>query len=206
MAPAAQNQRQQNYHLGLAAVSTTGLWVLSDAEFQNVIASISWTDTESMTLSKQMNAKFEELLSGAAIDKTQIQSLGVLSGPGAFTGLRMSAAFAQGLSRALKISLYGIPTYHLKGKPFFIPLRHQQAKTLSLQECLTLGYEFLELQSEVAHEVKIPSESSTMVGLLGNPVWPIAEELLRAMKLSYQENPAPLRLVYGLEPKISGQR
>jgi tRNA threonylcarbamoyl adenosine modification protein YeaZ len=53
----------------------------------------------------------EVLLSSAGISINQIGRIGVLSGPGSFTGIRAGLAFARGLSRALEIPLMAVGTF-----------------------------------------------------------------------------------------------
>jgi tRNA threonylcarbamoyl adenosine modification protein YeaZ len=55
-------------------------------------------------------AVIDELLAEAGLDRSQIERIGVGTGPGGFTGLRVGIATARGLAAALRVPLAGLPT------------------------------------------------------------------------------------------------
>lgn len=54
--------------------------------------------------------ELESLLERAEVRKTELQAIGVGTGPGSYTGLRVGLATARGLSRGLAIPLVGTST------------------------------------------------------------------------------------------------
>jgi hypothetical protein len=190
--------------LALSACSAQGLWIVADPKEGRLLSHVAWTDDESTGLSEAISVNYRRALAEAQLRPQDLSELRVVCGPGAFTGLRMSAAFMQGLARSLALPLGGISSYALGGgRPFFIPTRHQLAKSLSLDEALTRGLEFLRLNSATSSTLAIPQPADSVRGVRdASPLWPAASELLAACLAPA----SPLKLVYGLEPKISGQR
>jgi tRNA A37 threonylcarbamoyladenosine modification protein TsaB len=192
--------------LALSACSAHGLWILIDPVTKKILSHASWTDDDSTGLSEALAQNFRRVLLAGKARKEDLTRLLVVTGPGAFTGLRMSASFMQGLARALQLPLQGISTYELVGKPFYIPTRHQVAKTLSLDENLARGLEFLRLDSSESFALASPPSDATVRGTKESAHWPDAHELLQASLAAGERELRPLKLIYGLEPKISGQR
>lgn len=214
------------YSLALCSLSAYAQWVLIDENAEATSqssgisndqtgalkASIAWSDENSRSLSDSLRSQLETLLNDQNLKLQEIKKLYVFTGPGAFTGLRMSVSFALGLSKALRLPIQGVSTYSLFQKAVWIPTRHQMAKKMSLSECLENGMEFLEVYSEKESRLSTPPEKETaeesVLGLSSNPNWPqaqlISECVLREAQknLEYQE----LEIQYGLNPKISGQR
>lgn len=58
----------------------------------------------------------EFLLNKCSWDKKEITLLGVSTGPGSFTGLRVGISFARALAQSLKIPLIGIPAFEILAK------------------------------------------------------------------------------------------
>ena len=58
----------------------------------------------------------EFLLEKCSWNKKEITHLGVSTGPGSFTGLRVGIAFARALAQSLKIPLIGIPAFEILAK------------------------------------------------------------------------------------------
>lgn len=191
--------------LGLAAVSSQGLWIITSSDATRAVASLSWSETDSTTLSSRITPSLHEVLALGNIQLKDISGLFCVSGPGAFTGLRMGGAYMQGLARALDVPLRAVPTFDLLGKPFFLPLRHQLTRTLDLPESLAKNVEFLELGSATSFTVKVPDATSICWGLKDKTTWPSIEELRTGMQKNLTREPG-LQIEYGLTPKISGQR
>ena len=192
----------------LAATSSYARWILCDDHATKILGELSWSDSQSTGLSNELMPSFQKLLSQAGVSRQELTRLFVVSGPGAFTGLRMSSAFMQGLSRALQIPCMGIPSFDLVGEPFCIPLRHQLAKNLSLSELKNAGIELLELQSkEESLSVLEPQKTQIVLGLKDCPDWPSPAQLLKGVQTGLQQRAGkPIKIIYGLEPKISGIR
>ena len=58
----------------------------------------------------QILPELDSLLKQAGVKKTQLEGIGVGSGPGSYTGLRVGLATAKGLARAINIPLRAEPT------------------------------------------------------------------------------------------------
>ncbi len=71
------------------------------------------------THSEQLMPIIEELLENCGMDIGEIDAVGVASGPGSFTGLRIGGATAKGLAHALNKPVIGVPT--LDGLAFNLP-------------------------------------------------------------------------------------
>ncbi len=190
---------------GLSASSSYGLWILLSHDSNQIITSVSWVDGESSGLSDRLIPMFEKLLVQGNISRDKITKLFGVSGPGAFTGLRMSGAFLLGLARALDRPLVSVPTIDLNDSSFWIPLRHQLSKSLSLSQALERGIEFLKVGRDRKFEIGIPKEGDIIWGLNDRPEWPSTVEFQRAIQKNLDKS-APFEVIYGLEPKISGLR
>lgn len=191
----------------LSCCSVSGIWTLAHSSSTTAFTT-TWEDNQSTGLQQSIEPKLDESLKLAGWKSTDLEAIFVVRGPGAFTGLRLSASYALGLGTALGIPVYEIPSFQLnpEEKPFFISLRPQITKTLSLEECLKSGYEFLEIQSSSKHEIKIPTEKDTVWGIKDFPNWPSQEQMMFALKKALAQ-PIPLKeIVYGMEPKIFGKR
>lgn len=197
--------------LGLSCASSQGLWVATDDTATRLIAFRTWDDTDSPGLSAGMAASFDELQKNSVIRLDEVRGLFVVVGPGSFTGLRMSASFVEGLALGLgsqlgrEIPVRSVPTFDLRGEGFWIPLRHQKARNLTLEGMKSATFEFLRIRSATEHETGTPTAGDPIWGLQDHPFWPNPEALLRGMRANLAAAPG-LRLQYGLEPKITGQR
>lgn len=191
-------------YAALSAISSQGIWILVDSLTGELIAELSWTDDNSTGLSTEMAPQFDRILKKAGRSREEITGLWGVSGPGAFTGLRLSSAFLQGLARSMRVPLRAIPSHSLFDRRYLIPLRHQKARLMNLEEALAAGIEFLEISAGHA-TLRKPLSDDLIVGLRDQPLWPSATEL-RAGLLRNEKAPVGFELFYGLEPKISGQR
>lgn len=191
--------------LALSLVSCRGLWILTDARAERLLASEAWTDTESFGLNAGVGPALERILMAAG--SHAIERIGVVTGPGAFTGLRIACSFAQGLARARGATLFSIPTYDLFGHAVAMPLQHQKARHLERAAAITSGMEFLVLKGPGREdfEVRPPRDNESVVGLASDALWPTPEALFAGLRAHFA-GPTGLNLIYGLEPKISGKR
>lgn len=196
------------YDLILSAVSHQVVLGIFDGKSAKLLNSCTWATDQNTSLSQTLEANLKKLLLEGSLSTSQIQRLLLISGPGAFTGLRVGAAFFQGFAQALKIPLIGIPTFELFQKSFWIPLRQQLCLGLNLEECLSRKLEFLHIQSPTDYTVSTPVSSGDFI--LGckdsNPLWPSIENLEFAYKnfISGQATfSQPLKIDYGSEPKLT---
>jgi hypothetical protein len=190
--------------LGLSLVSSRGLWILTDSEASRIFFEESWSADDAQ-LSERLGPSLDTLLAKARISREQIAGLFGVTGPGSFTGLRMSSAFLQGLARALSVPLRGVPTYDLYARNLAIPIRHQPARQMDLAAAMNSKMEFLRVEGPTQVELTAPREGDLILGLQDKPVWPEASDLLNGMRARLKSSEG-LQIVYGLEPRISGQR
>jgi len=191
----------------LSSVCSKALWILSDTDATHLIHSVEWNDHESNDLASQIAPKFEELLKGADLAPKELRALGVVTGPGAFTGLRVSSSFIQGLSRALRIPTIQISTFDLVEKTFQIPLQHQKYKNISLLDAAKNPIEVLQIRSATDFSVSAIDAQIDARGFRESELWPESAELLKALRFNLPSKSFdPINIQYGLNPKISGKR
>jgi hypothetical protein len=198
--------------LGLANISSFAHWILTNDDRSQLRGAESWTSDETRDISSHYASRLQNLLRVAKVSQKEIQGIFVVTGPGSFTGLRNSSSFAIGLATSLKIALRGIPSFDLYQKSFYIPTRHQLAKTLNFESAAKAKLEFIHVKSAELSEVEVPqSAKDFIVGLEDHANWPHPQDFYRA--ISQAPSPKPdeelrpqLELLYGLAPKISGQR
>jgi tRNA A37 threonylcarbamoyladenosine modification protein TsaB len=203
--------------LALSCASTQGLWILCDSTATQLFATEAWSDAESQDVAAEMTPRLERLLAnwtdGPAphgqlknLSKlSQISKIFLVSGPGAFTGLRVTASFASGLATALKVPIHAIPSFDLLGHPFQIPLQHQRQKNIPLAQLVEAKEEILLIEGPAEAKIQPANGALPSRGFLEEPLWPSPQELLRGVQknlLSHEK----MSLFYGLNPKISGQR
>jgi hypothetical protein len=203
-------------HLALATVSTQGLWVaVHDSQ---LIAKISWTDDQSMGLSSKIASTLLELQKLIS-PELQLEGIAVVSGPGSFTGLRASIAFASGVAAAQKIPLYDLPSYSLFNSTFVMPLQAQRLKDQSFDLALesvevlvVKGHRDVELSDAATirrlNATVNASQNIMIKGFAESPLWPEPAELATALMKRVKDPPvsAPIEAFYGYGPKIFGQR
>ncbi len=71
----------------------------------------SWSDSKDDV--EKLTPTLKAMLAELGVDKSQIDSILVVSGPGSFTSLRTGVAFANALASALPAKLYAIDTFEL---------------------------------------------------------------------------------------------
>ncbi len=198
--------------VALCALSSTVRWVALDSQTGEVLAQRSWNDDQSRALSDSLRREFEELLKSLGQDthsslENVIEKLVVFTGPGAFTSLRMGVSFTLGLARGAGIPLIGIPTWELYQRDFYIPARHQLAKTLTLHQACEQGLEFLKVTGPQSAQLSTPSfETDFVRGTREHAAWPEVSEIAHAaFRARGESSREPLQIFYGTEPKISGK-
>jgi hypothetical protein len=194
--------------LVLSSVSSSVRWVAFESATGRIFAERPWNDDQTRALSDSLGRE----LASMKLDFSRLENVCVLTGPGAFTGLRMGVSFAMGVARGLGLPLVGVPTWELFGRDFFIPTRHQLAKKLTIAECVAESMEFMHVVSPTSVDIEGPKDiaNALVVGTLETPEWPSAAELVAAARRtlaasSPQLGASPV-IFYGMEPKISGQR
>jgi hypothetical protein len=193
-------------HLALSTVSSQALWVLlgDDGELIDFRSKISGDQSQ---MSTEIGALLDDLLLSQGITRHQIQSIGVVVGPGAFTGLRMGVSFVEGFCLAHRIAKIPIATFDLVRKAFVFPLRHLKAPEMTPQDYVHEGFESLLIKDAHTFEVvrEVPAGVSHR-GYLGSYPWPSSHDLQEAFRLSQSKRAEKLEIVYGLDPKIFGVR
>jgi hypothetical protein len=191
--------------LCLCTLSSSAHWVLSDPLHPERTQSVSWNNDQSRALSDEIASQLQKLLSDHSLTLEDIKKLYVFTGPGAFTGLRMGVAFALGLARAINKELIALPTHTLyPQKEFFIPTRHQLAKTLTPTEALEQNLEFISISQDGQISLQKPLTDSFILGLNNQAHWPFPQEIHQTLlRHAEDKEKFPLKIEYGLEPKIS---
>ena len=85
---------------------TVAVW---DAERDALIM----TGGQSRRFSEQMPEEVPSLLSALGLQASDISAVGICSGPGSYTGLRMGASFAKGFCMGLNIPLVAVSRFQL---------------------------------------------------------------------------------------------
>jgi tRNA threonylcarbamoyladenosine biosynthesis protein TsaB len=73
-----------------------------------VLAELTWRSRENHTV--ELMAQIVRLLDLAHAQKSDLRAIGVASGPGSFTGLRVGMSVAKGLAYGCAIPIFGVPT------------------------------------------------------------------------------------------------
>ncbi len=90
------------------ATHTHELALLADGK---ILLEKSWSDSKDDV--EKLTPTLAEMLNSLGLNKSEIDSILVVSGPGSFTSLRTGVAFANALASALPAKLYGIDTFEL---------------------------------------------------------------------------------------------
>ena len=161
---------------------------------------IIWEQQEGKELSDELPFQLSNLLKKTNSELKSLSKIYVFQGPGSFTGLRVSASFAKGLSTALSVPLVGIPSFRLYGELFAISLRAAKARSLSLEECVERSYKFLEIKNDKESEVVLSPKSKIIKGLIDCPLWPEISDIEKAMK--HSNDLSSFELNYGFDPSF----
>jgi tRNA threonylcarbamoyladenosine biosynthesis protein TsaB len=93
----------------LLAVDTSTTWIgLALYDGVRVLGEMTWQSQNHHTV--ELTPGVQELLDRCGVGNTDLQALGVATGPGSFTSLRIGLALVKGISLALRIPVIGVPT------------------------------------------------------------------------------------------------
>ncbi|NCN26486.1 hypothetical protein GW915_02835 [bacterium] len=187
--------------------STKGLWVLLDAQLK-LVDYREWEDSERGDLWKELENQLSSLLESNTQTLENIRTLFCVSGPGAYTGLRIASAYCKGLSLSLGIAMIGVPSIDLNnGEAFFIPVRQQLIRDLTQVEALSdsRNFEFLKITGKYSAELLRPTPKDLLWGSKDlNQTWPSAEQFAKAISTNINKT-QPFEIFYGLGPKVFGE-
>jgi tRNA threonylcarbamoyladenosine biosynthesis protein TsaB len=93
----------------LLAVDTSTTWIgLALYDGVRVLGEMTWQSKNHHTV--ELTPGVHELLGRCGLRTTDLQALGVATGPGSFTSLRIGLALVKGMALALRIPVVGVPT------------------------------------------------------------------------------------------------
>lgn len=93
----------------LLAVDTSTTWIsLALFDGVRVLGEMTWQSKSHHTV--ELSPGVQDLLRRCGAQMTDLQALGIATGPGSFTSLRIGLALVKGLALALHIPLVGVPT------------------------------------------------------------------------------------------------
>ena len=95
----------------LAINTATHTHELALVDDGKILLEKSWQDSKDDV--EKLTPTLAGMLSEIGINKSEIDSILVVSGPGSFTSLRTGVAFANALASALSSKLYAIDTFEL---------------------------------------------------------------------------------------------
>lgn len=169
-----------------------------------------WTSTSNTGLSSDLMGAWQRLQAqaGAQSLNNSLSEIFVISGPGSFTGIRVGAAFAAGLSAGLGINAYSISSFDLFREPVGIPVRTHLAMTTAADKCAEANIEFL-FQNPTGVDCRLPQTGDVLLGVEDAVAdykhWPTQAQIKNALAKGGLKK-EPLRPDYGIGPKISGVR
>lgn len=181
-------------YLVLSMLSSRARLLLADDD--KVILARSWQKSESQEMGDRLPSELRLLLTESRVRLDQLKALYCASGPGSFSGLRISSAFFRGLAYALKIPLRGIPTFEIYDETVSIPVRALKAESMSLEEYLQQGMKFLIIEKEKSYLSDRPA--AKVLGFAPTIAWPEENDLFRGMKHRLTTN--EFHLDYGYAP------
>lgn len=93
----------------LLAVDTSTSWIgLALYDGAHVLGEMTWQSKTHHTV--ELTPGIHELLERCGVKTTDLQALGVATGPGSFTSLRIGLAMVKGMALALRLPVVGVPT------------------------------------------------------------------------------------------------
>lgn len=93
----------------LLAVDTSTAWIgLALYDGTRVLGEMTWQSKNHHTV--ELAPGIQELLNRCGVRNTDLEALGVATGPGSFTSLRIGLALVKGLALAIRIPVVGVPT------------------------------------------------------------------------------------------------
>lgn len=93
----------------LLAIDTSTTWIgLALYDGVRVLGEMTWQTRSHHTV--ELSPAVQELLGRCGVQATDLQVLGVATGPGSFTSLRIGLALVKGMALALRIPVVGVPT------------------------------------------------------------------------------------------------
>lgn len=96
----------------LLAVDTSTSWIgLALYDGARVLAEMTFQSKSHHTV--ELSPAVREILDRCAVKPGDLQALGVATGPGSFTSLRIGLALVKGMALALRIPVVGVPTFEV---------------------------------------------------------------------------------------------
>ena len=93
----------------LLAVDTSTTWIgLALYDGVRVLGEMTWQSKNHHTI--ELSPGIHELLERCDVRTADLQALGVATGPGSFTALRIGLSLVKGMALALRIPVIGVPT------------------------------------------------------------------------------------------------
>jgi tRNA threonylcarbamoyladenosine biosynthesis protein TsaB len=93
----------------LLAVDTSTTWIgLALYDGVRVLGEMTWQTQNHHTI--ELSPGVRELMDRCGVRNADLQALGVATGPGSFTSLRIGLALVKGMALALRIPVVGVPT------------------------------------------------------------------------------------------------
>lgn len=97
----------------LLAIDTSTQWIgLALLHDDLILAEMVWQTRSHHSV--ELTPGIEQLLQRCGVEMSDLQALGVATGPGSFTSLRIGLAVAEGISLGLHIPVIGIPTLDIQ--------------------------------------------------------------------------------------------
>lgn len=191
--------------MGLSCVSTQGVWILMERSklgSLKLVDSLHWQDTQTAKVSGQAGSRLSELLNKNHLSPQNLTALWGVSGPGTFTGIRVTGALLGGLSRSLGIPFFAVPTISLNsGRPLAIPLQAVRFLGFSNQDMIEQEIPVLVLEKAGSANQGVLKAGQIFWGGVSHPLWPTPEQLFTGIELESQ-NPTIFKPHYGYDPEF----
>ncbi len=192
------------WEAGLSLVSTQGLWILFQRELDQspkLKDCLVWTDSQTSRISGLAGSKLSEILNKNHLGPKNLSCLWGVTGPGTFTGIRVTGSLLLGLGKALSIPTYGISTFSLRGEPVGIPLQSLRQKGLSQKEIFESQTHVIFLKTESEVEIRPLKSGEVFWGGAEKPDWPSAGEFINAVQKAGDKH-NPFKPDYGYNPEF----